>query len=276
MSPALILLVAAARTAVASSGALAETAPASAEPASAPPAAVAPAAAAPPRRAHRSGRRNRHRRHLARGGEGRARGPRGSSRARRHRRALPEPSPPSIRDEGVAAVLRIAVRASPAFGSIWASRRRAAPSSTSRRRRRSRSIIRSLSLPSGVDEVAREEVSHIVASSVEALEAGRPLPAVAERDDRESREESDDRQGDDARTHVTRHARRARPVGRGGASARAPRTKALSEPRAPHGERVTAPRLRGTSWSAPRCGMTLGGVLERRHERSRRAALPRR
>ncbi len=49
-------------------------------------------------------------------------------------------------------------------------------------------VIRSLSLPSGVDEVAREEVSHIVASSVEALEAGRPLPAVAERDDRESRE----------------------------------------------------------------------------------------
>jgi hypothetical protein len=39
-------------------------------------------------------------------------------------------------------------------------------------------VIRSLPLPSGVDEVAREEVSHIVASSVEALQAGRPLPAA--------------------------------------------------------------------------------------------------
>jgi hypothetical protein len=36
-------------------------------------------------------------------------------------------------------------------------------------------VIRSLPLPNGVDEVAREEVSHIVASSVEALQAGRPL-----------------------------------------------------------------------------------------------------
>jgi hypothetical protein len=40
-------------------------------------------------------------------------------------------------------------------------------------------VIRSLPLPSGVDEVAREEVSHIVASSVEALQAGRPLPSAA-------------------------------------------------------------------------------------------------
>jgi hypothetical protein len=37
-------------------------------------------------------------------------------------------------------------------------------------------VIRSLPLPSGVDEVAREEVAHIVATSVEALRAGRPLP----------------------------------------------------------------------------------------------------
>jgi hypothetical protein len=44
-------------------------------------------------------------------------------------------------------------------------------------------IIRSLPLPNGADEVAREEVSHIVATSVEALQAGRPLVAVAERDD---------------------------------------------------------------------------------------------
>jgi hypothetical protein len=40
-------------------------------------------------------------------------------------------------------------------------------------------VIRSLPLPSGVDEVAREEVSHIVATSVEALQAGRPLPTNA-------------------------------------------------------------------------------------------------
>ena len=39
-------------------------------------------------------------------------------------------------------------------------------------------VIRSLPLPAGVDEVAREEVSHIVASSVEALQAGRPLPVA--------------------------------------------------------------------------------------------------
>jgi hypothetical protein len=44
-------------------------------------------------------------------------------------------------------------------------------------------VVRSLPLPSGVDEVAREEVSHIVASSVEALQAGLPLPVVAERAD---------------------------------------------------------------------------------------------
>jgi hypothetical protein len=40
-------------------------------------------------------------------------------------------------------------------------------------------VIRSLSLPAGVDEVAREEVARIVASSVEALQAGRPLPTAA-------------------------------------------------------------------------------------------------
>ena len=39
-------------------------------------------------------------------------------------------------------------------------------------------VIRSLPLPAGVDEVAREEVAHIVASSVEALQAGRPLPVA--------------------------------------------------------------------------------------------------
>jgi hypothetical protein len=39
-------------------------------------------------------------------------------------------------------------------------------------------VIRSLPLPSGVDEVAREEVAHIVATSVEALQAGRPLPVA--------------------------------------------------------------------------------------------------
>jgi hypothetical protein len=39
-------------------------------------------------------------------------------------------------------------------------------------------VIRSVPLPGGVDEVAREEVSHIVASSVEALQAGRPLPVT--------------------------------------------------------------------------------------------------
>jgi hypothetical protein len=38
-------------------------------------------------------------------------------------------------------------------------------------------VIRSLPLPGGVDEVAREEVAHIVAMSVEALQEGRPLPA---------------------------------------------------------------------------------------------------
>jgi hypothetical protein len=37
-------------------------------------------------------------------------------------------------------------------------------------------VIRALPLPAGVDEVAREEVAHIVATSVEALQAGRPLP----------------------------------------------------------------------------------------------------
>jgi hypothetical protein len=37
-------------------------------------------------------------------------------------------------------------------------------------------VIRSLPLPGGVDEVAREEVAHIVATSVEALRDGRPLP----------------------------------------------------------------------------------------------------
>jgi hypothetical protein len=40
-------------------------------------------------------------------------------------------------------------------------------------------VIRSLPLPAGVDEVAREEVAHIVATSVEALQAGRPLPIAA-------------------------------------------------------------------------------------------------
>ena len=40
-------------------------------------------------------------------------------------------------------------------------------------------VIRSLPLPSGVDEVAREEVAQIVATSVEALRAGRPLPVAA-------------------------------------------------------------------------------------------------
>jgi hypothetical protein len=37
-------------------------------------------------------------------------------------------------------------------------------------------VIRRAPLASGVDEVAREEVAHIVASSIEALRAGRPLP----------------------------------------------------------------------------------------------------
>ncbi len=41
-------------------------------------------------------------------------------------------------------------------------------------------VIRALQLPRGVDEVAREEVSHIVATSVEALQAGRPLPVAPE------------------------------------------------------------------------------------------------
>jgi hypothetical protein len=40
-------------------------------------------------------------------------------------------------------------------------------------------VIRSLALPEAADEVAREEVAHIVASSVEALQEGRPLPVVA-------------------------------------------------------------------------------------------------
>ena len=40
-------------------------------------------------------------------------------------------------------------------------------------------VIRSLPLPDGVDEVAREEVAQIVATSVEALQAGRPLPVGA-------------------------------------------------------------------------------------------------
>jgi hypothetical protein len=40
-------------------------------------------------------------------------------------------------------------------------------------------LIRSLPLPAGVDEVAREEVAHIVATSVEALQAGQPLPSAA-------------------------------------------------------------------------------------------------
>jgi hypothetical protein len=44
-------------------------------------------------------------------------------------------------------------------------------------------VIRSLPLPSGVDEVAREEVAHIVATSVEALQAGRPLPAATSASD---------------------------------------------------------------------------------------------
>jgi hypothetical protein len=44
-------------------------------------------------------------------------------------------------------------------------------------------VIRSLPLPGGVDEVAREEVSHIVATSVEALQAGRPLTAAADHPD---------------------------------------------------------------------------------------------
>ena len=39
-------------------------------------------------------------------------------------------------------------------------------------------VIRSLPLPDGVDEVAREEVAQIVATSVEALQAGRPLPVA--------------------------------------------------------------------------------------------------
>jgi hypothetical protein len=37
-------------------------------------------------------------------------------------------------------------------------------------------VIRRTPLAAGVDEVAREEVAHIVASSIEALRAGRPLP----------------------------------------------------------------------------------------------------
>jgi hypothetical protein len=37
-------------------------------------------------------------------------------------------------------------------------------------------VIRRMPLPAGFDEVAREEVAHIVASSIEALHAGRPLP----------------------------------------------------------------------------------------------------
>jgi hypothetical protein len=44
-------------------------------------------------------------------------------------------------------------------------------------------VIRSVPLPGGVDEVAREEVSHIVATSVEALQAGRPLPAPSKAPD---------------------------------------------------------------------------------------------
>jgi hypothetical protein len=44
-------------------------------------------------------------------------------------------------------------------------------------------VIRQLPLPSGVDEVAREEVSHIVATSVEALQAGRPLPIATSKAD---------------------------------------------------------------------------------------------
>jgi hypothetical protein len=40
-------------------------------------------------------------------------------------------------------------------------------------------VIRSLPLPAGVDEVAREEVAHIVATAVEALQEGRPLPVAA-------------------------------------------------------------------------------------------------
>jgi len=42
-------------------------------------------------------------------------------------------------------------------------------------------VVRTLTLPAGVDEVAREEVAQIVASSVEALQAGRPLPPAAEK-----------------------------------------------------------------------------------------------
>jgi hypothetical protein len=37
-------------------------------------------------------------------------------------------------------------------------------------------VIRRMPIAAGFDEVAREEVSHIVASSIEALHAGRPLP----------------------------------------------------------------------------------------------------
>jgi hypothetical protein len=44
-------------------------------------------------------------------------------------------------------------------------------------------VIRALPLPGGVDEVAREEVSHIVATSVEALQAGRPLLVAASASD---------------------------------------------------------------------------------------------
>jgi hypothetical protein len=40
-------------------------------------------------------------------------------------------------------------------------------------------VIRRLPLAAGWDEVAREEVSHVVASSVEALRAGRPLPVAS-------------------------------------------------------------------------------------------------
>jgi hypothetical protein len=40
-------------------------------------------------------------------------------------------------------------------------------------------LIRSLPLPTGADEVAREEVAHIVATSVEALRAGRPLSVAS-------------------------------------------------------------------------------------------------
>ncbi|HVZ71592.1 MAG TPA: hypothetical protein VHJ20_04380 [Polyangia bacterium] len=47
-------------------------------------------------------------------------------------------------------------------------------------------VIRRMPLPAGVDEVAREEVAHIVAGSIEALRSGRPLPTAGAGDARVS------------------------------------------------------------------------------------------